>query len=75
MGANKYMRGLIVRNDKNWVVVSYDEKNYLLIEKVINYQGKIITDKLKVGDRFYTPQKYLDKQFKNRTKFKSFGKL
>ena len=73
--SHSYMKGLIIRNDNRWIVVSVDDKNYLLIKEVIDNKGKIITGKLKPGDRFFTPHKYLEKQFSSRTKFKASGKL
>ena len=56
-----YMTGLISRHDKNWVVVSTTNKYMLLIEEVLNSKGENIITKLKPGDRFLTPIKYLEK--------------
>lgn len=72
--SHKYMKGLIIRNDLDWIVVAVDDKNYLLIEEVFNSKGKNIINKLKPGDRFFTPQKNLENQFSKKTKFNIFGK-
>ena len=72
--SHKYMRGLIVRNDLKWIVVAIDDKNYLLIEEVLDSKGKNIVNEFKPGDRFFTPEKNLEKQFSKKTMFNSFGK-
>jgi methionyl-tRNA formyltransferase len=72
--SHKYMKGLIIRNDSEWIVVAVDDKNYLLIEEVLDLKGRNIINKLKPGDRFYTPEKNLEKQFSKRTIFNVFGR-
>ena len=48
-----FSSGIIVRNDKNWIVVStIDENHKILIEEVINKNGKNIVSDCKIGDRF-----------------------
>ncbi|MAV82145.1 MAG: hypothetical protein CMI90_01615 [Pelagibacteraceae bacterium] len=54
-----FMSGIVSRHDGGWIVVSTTGKHMLLIEKVLNKKGKNIIDKIKVGDRFYTPSKEL----------------
>ena len=56
-----YMSGIVSRHDKDWIVVSTRSKHMLLIEKVLNKDGENIIKKIKVGDRFYTPIKELEK--------------
>ena len=68
-----FSKGLIVKNNKKWIEVSVDEKS-LLIEKVINLSGENVLNKIKVGDRFFTPNKYLERANKVRVKFNSLGK-
>ena len=72
--SHKYMKGLIIRNDQQWIVVAVDDKNYLIIEEVLNSEGVNIIDKLKEGDRFFTPEKDLEKQFSRRIFYNSLGK-
>jgi methionyl-tRNA formyltransferase len=56
-----FMSGLISRHDKKWLVVSTTGKHMLLVEKIMNLAGENIIDKLKEGDRFFTPLKYIEK--------------
>lgn len=68
-----YMSGLITRHDNKWIVVSTKSKHMLLIERVLNNKGNNIIKKLKVGDRFYTPYKELEKSKANKTTYNSKG--
>ena len=54
-----YMSGLILRHDKNWITVSTNDENCLLIENVLDKNRKNILNKLTEGDRLYTPEKKL----------------
>ena len=56
-----FMSGIISRHDKDWIVVSTVSKHMLLIEKVLNENSVNILDKLKVGNRFFTPSEKLEK--------------
>ena len=68
------MNGVVIRNDGNWLVVSLGEQNYtLLIEKVIDEKGKNIINKIKSGDRFFTPSKFLNEFKTTRSRFGIFG--
>jgi len=66
-----YMSGLVSRHDKDWIVVSTTSKHMLLIEQVLDSKGNNIINKIKLGDRFYTPQNELDNSKKIRTIFTS----
>ncbi len=66
---HKYMTGLIVRNDKKWIVVCSSGNSYLIIEKVLNEKKKNIINEIKPGDRFYTPLKNLIYSKSKRTKY------
>tara|TARA_Y100000816_G_C26102822_1_gene584994 strand:- start:200 stop:1213 length:1014 start_codon:yes stop_codon:yes gene_type:complete len=68
-----YMSGIVSRHDKDWIVVSTKSKHMLLIEKVLNKNGENIIKKIKVGDRFYTPIKELEKSKIRKTIFNSKG--
>ncbi len=68
-----FMSGLIARHDKNWIVVSTKSKHMLLIEKVLDNKGNNILKKLKVGDRFYTTNKELEKSKSKKIIYNSRG--
>jgi len=68
-----FMTGIVSRHDKDWLVVSTNSKHMLLIEEVLDKSGKNIIKKIKVGDRFFTPIKFLESSFKKRSKFFSKG--
>mgnify|MGYP001322115968 FL=1 len=48
------MSGLIIRKEKDWIIVSTVDENFLIIKSVINDKGKNIIGNTKVGDRFVT---------------------
>ncbi len=68
-----YMSGLVSRHDNDWIVVSTTSKHMLLIEQVLDSKGNNIINKIKPGDRFYTPKNELDNSKKIRTIFASKG--
>ena len=55
-----FMTGIISRHDVNWLVVSTRDQYSLVIEIINNKKGENIINKLKAGDRFNSPEKYLD---------------
>ena len=53
-----FMSGLIFRHERKWIAVSSPDQNSIIIERVLNKDGKNILPELKEGDRFYTsPEK------------------
>lgn len=68
-----YMSGMVSRHDGEWIVVSTKSKHMLLIEEVLDRNGKNIIKKVKPGDRFYTPDKELEKSKKTRKFYNSKG--
>lgn len=68
-----FMAGLVTRHDEDWIVVSTAEKHMLLIEKVLDKNGKNIISKIKKGDRFFTPSIDLDNAIKKRVKVDANG--
>ena len=68
-----FMTGLVLRNDKNWIVVATRDSNCLIIEKVLNTKNKNIINKIKPGQRFFTLSKKLDYSKSKRTIFNSRG--
>ena len=69
-----FMSGIVSRHDGDWIVVSTKSKHMLLIEMVLNTDGENILNKIKVGDRFFTPLEELNFSKKNRTTYTSKGK-
>ena len=63
-----YMSGLITRKEKDWIIVSTSDENFLIIKNVINEKGKNIISQTKVGDRFITSNKDILKSKKFRPK-------
>ena len=55
-----FMSGLISRHDKDWIVVSTIDENMILIEEVLNEEGKNIIALLKPGDRFFSTNEKLE---------------
>tara|TARA_B100000768_G_C11204000_1_gene342996 strand:- start:34 stop:1044 length:1011 start_codon:yes stop_codon:yes gene_type:complete len=55
-----FMSGLISRHDKDWIVVSTIDENMILIEEVLNEEGKNIIALLKPGDRFFSTNNKLE---------------
>lgn len=49
-----YMSGLITRKEKDWIIVSTSDENFLIIKSVVNEKGKNIISQTKVGNRFIT---------------------
>ena len=64
-----YMTGIVTRKDKKWLVISTSGKHMLLIEKVLNKNGKNIISKIKLGDRFYTNKSEINKSRSIKTKY------
>ncbi len=55
-----FMNGLISRHDDDWIVVSTIDENMILIEEIIDEDGKNIIKSLKTGDRFYSPNEKIE---------------
>ena len=69
-----FMSGIVSRHDGNWIVVCTRNKHMLVVEKVLNSKGKNILNKIKPGDRFYTPKETLSNKGRKRIFYNSFGK-
>ena len=65
----QHMTGIVTRKDKKWLVISTSGKHMLLIEKVLNKNGKNIISKIKLGDRFYTNKSEINKSRSIKTKY------
>lgn len=73
MFGHKFMSGIIFRKDKNWIVVKISDNHNLIIEKVLNKNGKNIIEELKVGDRFFSNIKMVEKSKITRTRYNQSG--
>ena len=69
-----FMSGIVSRHDGDWIVVSTKSKHMLLIEKVLNSEGKNVLNKIKAGDKFFTPIEELNNSNKKRVIITSSGK-
>ncbi len=65
--------GIVTRHDREWIVVAANNGFSLVIEKILDNKGKNIIDKIKVGDRFFTPANKISKSKSIRSKFGSKG--
>tara|TARA_B100000787_G_scaffold109660_1_gene81610 strand:- start:23 stop:1078 length:1056 start_codon:yes stop_codon:yes gene_type:complete len=70
-----YMAGLVIRHDIDWIVVSTKSKHTLLIEEILDINGKNQLHKIKIGDRFITPFNELYNSKFKRVRFNSTGKI
>ena len=68
-----FMSGIVNRHDNKWLVVSTNSKYMLLVEEVLDAKGKNIISKIKRGDRFFVPLKYLILAKKKRIFFSNKG--
>ena len=70
---HSFMTGLIINKEKKWIEVCTPDNNILIIKKILNNKIENIIDKLKKGDRFFTPQKKLDDAKMFRAKYTPKG--
>ena len=66
VACHKFMSGLVLRHDGEWIVVSLGNDYCLLVEAVISEEDTNIIQDVKVGDRFYTPRTFLDNALAHR---------
>ena len=69
---HSFMSGIVIRHDHKWIVVALS-KYSLIIEKVIDEKKNNILEKIKLGDRFYTPNLEIYNSKKFRAFFNSKG--
>jgi methionyl-tRNA formyltransferase len=65
-----YSSGLVIRKNKDWLIVSLGSGWSLIVEKVLDKKNSNILNKIKVGDRFCTNINYLNKSFSFREFYK-----
>ena len=66
-----FMTGIVFRKNQNWIVVSTMDENSIIIEEVLDGNGKNIINKIKEGDRFYTTHKKFVSSRSLRVKYKA----
>ena len=69
-----YMQGLIVRHDKDWIVVATKGKHTVVIEQILDENNKNVISELREGDRFFTTQDILEKNKSERIIYTSKGR-
>ena len=70
---HSFMSGLVLRNDRKWLIIATNDKGCLIAEKVLNSKGKNIINEIQEGDRFVTPTKYLYDSISQRPKYNIKG--
>ena len=68
-----YMSGIVSRHDKKWIVVSTKSKHMLLIEEILDTNGRNVIKLIKPGDRFNTPSAEIENSKKRRKVYNSKG--
>ena len=56
---HKFQSGLIYRKNSSWLMVAADGGS-LIIQEVLDENGKNIIKDIRIGDRFVTPSKFLE---------------
>jgi len=64
-----FMRGLVIRNEKDWIVIRTSDEFCLIVENVHTSDGVNIVSKVRVGDRLFTPPEMLNSSLGYRAKF------
>ncbi len=64
-----FMSGIVSRHDGKWIVVSTKTKHMLLVEEILDINGKNQINNIRVGDRFYTPVSELNNLKTKRTRY------
>lgn len=71
-GFHPFMSGLVYRKDKNCIFVAANKKT-LIIRKVLDERKKNIINSIRLGQRFYTPFKFLDSAMLFKADYGSSG--
>jgi len=67
-----FQKGLIYRKNDNSVFVA-TENGSLVFNQVLDYEGHDMSQTLQVGDRFYTPQEFIEESMRYRAVYTPFG--
>jgi methionyl-tRNA formyltransferase len=58
--SHPYLAGVVSRHDGKWIVVNTTDNFTLLVEKILNKKGENILKSIEIGQRFFTPTKFLE---------------
>lgn len=67
-----FQNGMVIRVYQNKIFVAMKEGS-LVVTNVLDEAGNNINDKIKVGDRFYTPNEYLERALQYRASYSPDG--
>jgi len=73
MKSHPFQAGIIFKKDKEKIFIATSD-GAIRINEVYNIKNEKINDKLKLGYRFYTPQKFLDLALSNHVDYKMIKK-
>ena len=74
INGHSFSTGIIIRKNKDWIIVSTTDNNCLIIEKVLNSKNQNIIKTLREGDRFFTPVSQLVSSRSKRVFYNSISK-
>ena len=74
INGHSFSTGIIIRKNKDWIIVSTTDNNCLIIEKVLNSMNQNIIKTLREGDRFFTPVSQLVSSRSKRVFYNSISK-
>ncbi|MGE0035230.1 MAG: hypothetical protein AB7S93_06310 [Xanthobacteraceae bacterium] len=73
IGHHPFQTGLVIRNNRRWLVVALGGEHCLLVSDVRDEAGDDLMPQIKEGDRLFTPQAVLDRAMTTRVQFTSTG--
>lgn len=73
LNSHSFMTGLVINKEESWIEVCTKNSAVLLIKKVFDDKGKNILKDIKKGDRFFTPNKFLEDAKLYRARYSSKG--
>tara|TARA_Y100000590_G_scaffold4106_1_gene5435 strand:- start:7139 stop:8158 length:1020 start_codon:yes stop_codon:yes gene_type:complete len=69
-----FQTGIVFRKTKDGIFIATNDGE-IIIQEVLNTNGKNISDKVKLGYRFYTPYKFLDNSLSNHANYQAIKKI
>lgn len=66
--SHPFEKGLVIRHEGDWIVVAAGGQSSLVVETVLDGEGRDCLAQVKVGDRFHTPVDMLDESFAVRAR-------
>jgi methionyl-tRNA formyltransferase len=73
IGHHSFQKGLVIRNNRNWLTVALDGQYCLLVSQARDEAGNDLLPQIKEGDRLFTPQAMLDQAMMTRVQFTATG--